>query len=252
MKRVISGLVLVLSLNGALWAEKITVFAASDLRFALNDVKSEFLKKNPNDEVELIFGSSGKGMHQIENSAPYDIYFSANEAYVQKLYDKGDVVTQPKLYAIGRIVLWSKNKNFDATKGFDNLKDPWVQKIAIANPSHAPYGEKAKQALQSIGVYKDIESKLVLGENISQTAQFIDSKSADIGVIALSLVLAPNIAKSEFSKYYLIDNKLHKPLRQAYAITKIGGTKPLSKKFYDFMGTKNVSKIMTAYGFVVE
>lgn len=252
MKRIIGGLILVLSLNGTLWADKITIFAASDLKFALDDVKAEFLKDNPKDEIETIYGSSGKGMHQIENGAPFDIFFSANMDFVEKLYQKGDISTKPKMYALGRVVIWSKHKNFDVSKGFDNLKAPWVQKIAIANPGHAPYGEKAKQSLESIGIYNDIESKLVLGENISQTAGFISSEAADIGVIALSLALAPTIANTEFNKYYLIDKKLHEPLNQGYGITKVGSTKSLSQKFYDFMENPKADAIMKKYGFVID
>jgi molybdate transport system substrate-binding protein len=252
MKKIISGLALVLSLNGALLADKITIFAASDLKFALDDVKVEFLKDNPNDEVETIYGSSGKGMEQIINGAPYDLFFSANMEFIDKMYKSGDMTTKPKMYALGKVVIWSRNKNFDATKGFDNLKAPWVQKIAIANPTHAPYGEKAKEAMESLDIYKTLEPKMVFGENISQTAGFVSSETADIGIIALSLVLAPTIANTEFNKYYLIDEKLHKPLEQGYGITKIGGTKPLSQKFYDFMDNKKADVIMKKYGFVID
>ncbi len=242
-------LMLGLSVNSA--AEKLTVFAASDLRFALDEVKTAFLKQHPEHEAEMIYGSSGKGMHQIENGAPYDVYFSANMAFVEKLYAQGDVTTKPKLYAVGRVVLWSKHKNFDPTIGFDNLEKPWVKKIAIANPTHAPYGEKAKQSLESMQMYEQVLPKLVMGENISQTAGFIASEAADIGVIALSLVLAPTIADTQHSKYYLIDDKHHEPLMQGYGITKVGSQKELSQKFYDFMETKKVDEIMEKYGFVV-
>lgn len=252
MKKLLSAWIIASMACTGLFAEKITFFAASDLRYALTEITEKFLKQNPKDEVEMIFGSSGKGMHQIENGAPYDIFFSANMGFVEKLHKQGDVTTAPKLYAVGRIVIWSKNKNFNPELGFENLKAPWVQKIAIANPSHAPYGEKAKQALENIGIYEEVASKLVLGENISQTAGFIASQSADIGVIALSLALAPSIAETEHNRYYLIDSKLHQPLEQGYGITKIGGTKPLSHKFYDFMQTKKVNEIMNKYGFKAE
>jgi molybdate transport system substrate-binding protein len=251
-KKLVSTVLIVCGLSGSLWADKITIFAASDLKFALDDVKKEFLKANPKDELEMIYGSSGKGMHQIENGAPYDIFFSANMAFVETMYKKKDVVTKPKMYAIGRVAIWSKHKNFDATKGFENLKAPWVKKIAIANPTHAPYGEKAKQSMESVGIYEGLKPKLVLGENISQTAGFIASEAADVGIIALSLALAPTIANTGFNKYYLIDNKLHEPLEQGYGITKVGATKPLSKKFYDFMETKTADVIMKKYGFVID
>ncbi len=252
MKKLLLAAVMILAINASLLAEKITLFAAADLRYALSEIKEEFLKQNSKDEVEMIFGSSGKGMHQIENGAPYDIYFSANMTFVEKLYKQGDVTTKPKLYAVGRVVIWSKHKEFNPEAGFENLTQDWVQKIAIANPAHAPYGEKAKQALESMKMFKTIEPKLVLGENISQTAGFIASEAADIGVIALSLALAPTIAQTRHNRYYLIDSKLHEPLMQGYGITKKGSFKALSKKFYDFMNTKTVDAIMKKYGFVTE
>ncbi len=252
MKRFINSLLLTLAFSSILSAQKITVFAASDLRFALDEVKEKFLKQNKKSEVEMIYGSSGKGMHQIENGAPYHIYFSANMAFVEKLFAQGDIVTEPKLYAVGRIVLWSKHKNFNPELGFDNLKEPWVNKIAIANPSHAPYGEKAKQAMQKAGIYDEIKEKLVLGENISQTAGFIASEAADIGVIALSLALAPTIADTQNRDYFLIDAALHEPLMQGYGITKAGSSIELSQKFYDFLQTKEADEIMKKYGFGVK
>lgn len=246
MRKIILGLMV---LGSVAFADKITVFAAADLRFALDEVKKEFLKQSPNNELEMIYGSSGKGLHQIENGAPYDLYFSANEAFVEKLYKEGHVTEAPKLYAVGRVVLWSKNPNFDAKKGFENLKAPWVKKIAIANPTHAPYGEKAKQAMESLGIYKDIESKLVLGENISHTAQFIESGAADIGVIALSLALAPTIAQGTNPNYYLIDYKLHEPLLQGYSITKYAKDNKLAREFYNYVNTDKGKAILKQFGF---
>lgn len=251
MKKIIPFILIIFTLNIQLLAEKITIFAAADLRFALNEVKTEFLKANPKDELEMIYGSSGKGMHQMENGAPYDIYFSANKEFVEKLYEEKHITTKPKLYAIGRVVIWSKHKNFDAKKGLNVLKEPWVKKIAIANPIHAPYGEKAKQALESIGIYEEVMSKLVLGENISHTAQFVESGAADAGIIALSLALAPTIANGTNPSYYLIDEKLHKPLMQGYGITKVGSTKPLSQKFYDYFDSNKAKEILKQYGFEV-
>ncbi|MFA5233698.1 MAG: molybdate ABC transporter substrate-binding protein [Sulfurimonas sp.] len=233
-------------------AESITLFGASDLRFALDEAKELFLKDRKNDKIEAIYGSSGKGMHQIQNGAPYHLFFSANESYVEKLYASGHVTKPSKLYAVGRVVLWSKNKNFNPKNGFENLRAPWVKKIAIANPSHAPYGEKAKEALENFGVYNEIKAKLVLGENISQTAQFIESGAADIGIIALSLALAPAISKGKNPDYYLIESKLHKPLLQGYSITKYAAQSLLAREFYDFMGSREAKEILKKYGFEVK
>ncbi len=242
-------------LTNLLLANKITIFGASDLKFAMDTIKDEFLKenlKNSIDEnsIDIVYGSSGKGMRQIENGAPYDIYFSANMDYVKYLYKKGEIVTTPKLYAIGRVVIWSKNRHFNPKIGFDNFNQKWVDKIAIANPIHAPYGEKSKQAMESIGIYKKIKSQIVFGENISITAGYIYTQSVEIGIISLSLALSPNIANGKNFAYYLIDDKLHKPLNQGYGITKYGSSSTLAKKFYDFMQTDKANLIMKKFGFV--
>lgn len=249
MKNII-GLLLLLSSFG--FADKITVFAASDLKFALDDIKKEFLKQNPKDEAEMIYGSSGKGMTQITNGAPYHLFFSADMEFVEKLYKNGNITTKPKPYALGRVVIWSKHKNFKPELGFENLKAAWVNKIAIANPTHAPYGEKAKQAMEKLGIYESLKLKFVLGENISQTAGFISSGAADVGIIALSLALAPTISSTEQSGYFLIDEKLHNPLIQGYGITKFGQKEPLAQKFYDFISTETAAAIMKKYGFEIK
>lgn len=240
----------ILALSVQLYAEKITVFAAADLRYALEEVKGLYLKgKKGKEEIETIYGSSGKGMHQIENGAPYHLYFSANESFVEKLYKEGHAVEAPKLYAVGRVVIWSTNPQFDASKGFENLKASWVKKIAIANPAHAPYGEKAKQALEKIGIYEAIRPQLVFGENISHTAQFVQSGAAEVGVIALSLALAPSIAEGKTPSYFLIDHKLHDPLLQGYSITRYGKDSALAKDFYQFIQTPEAKEILKRYGF---
>lgn len=252
MKLWVTFLALFFVFSTAIQAQKITVFAASDLKFALDSVRDEFLKKNPNCEMEMIYGSSGKGMQQIQNGAPYHLFFSANMEFVAKMYKDGDIVTEPKMYALGRLVLWSKHKDFRPEAGFENLKEPWVRKIAIANPTHAPYGEKAKQTLEQLGLYEKLQQKLVLGENISQTAGFISSGAADAGIIALSLALAPNIAESSQKGYFLIDAQLHAPLLQGYGITKKGQNSAEAQKFYDFMQTKEAKEIMKKYGFTID
>ena len=249
MKQLLMSAVLIFGLAINTVAQEITLFGASDLRYALDEVKALFLESHPNDRLNMIYGSSGKGMHQIENGAPYDIYFSANMDFVQKLYEQGDIITQPKLYAIGRVVIWSKSKEFEAEKGFENLTQAWVKKIAIANPLHAPYGEKAKQALESMKLYDSVQSQLVLGENISQTVGFIASETADIGIVALSMVLVPAIAEAEQSSYYLIDAALHEPLRQGYGLTKYSQRSALAQEFYDFMQTPEAQEIMKKHGF---
>ncbi len=238
-------------MGAVLGAGEMTIFAASDLKFALDTVKARFLQSHPKATIRMIYGSSGKGRVQVANGAPFDLYFSANMDYVQQLYKNGNIVTKPKLYAIGRLVIWSTNDAFDATKGFENLTAPWVEKVTIANPAHAPYGQKAKQALEAKKLYAVLKPKIVLGENISQTANFIKSGAADAGIIALSLVLAPAVAKSSHKAYYLIDDRLHEALRQGYGITKHGKENPLARDFYRFFQSEEAQTIMKRYGFSV-
>ncbi len=246
MKKIILGLMILCS---SIFANKITIFAASDLKFALDEIKNLYTAINKDININLIYGSSGKGMNQIENGAPFDLYFSANEVYVENLYTKGLLIEKPKLYGVGRIAIWSKNKNFDKNKGFDNLKEPWVSKIAIANPEHAPYGEKSKQALEKVKLYKEIEKNLVFAENISAAANMINIQATEIGIIALSLVLAPNIEVKD--NYYLIDKNLHEPLFQAYSITKYAQNNKEAKEFYKFISSDKALKILKKYGFEV-
>lgn len=230
------------------YAEKITIAAASDLKFAMDDVVKLFKKDHPADEIEVIFGSSGKTFTQIQQGAPYDIFFSADISYPQELADKGFASSKIKLYAIGRIVLWSTVK--DASKmTLGSLIDPSLTHIAIANPKHAPYGKRAEEALRKIKIWDKIESKLVYGENIAQAAQFVQTGNAQIGIIALSLAVNPEFTSK--GGYFLIPSNLHNPLEQAYIITKRAEKNLLAKKFADFMEDKSVRSIMIKYGFLL-
>ena len=138
----------------------------------------------------------------------------------------------------------------DATKKtLDSLADPKIAKIAIANPKHAPYGKRAEEALRAAGMWDKVQSRLVFGENIAQTAQYVQSGNAQVGIIALALAVNPELAKK--GGYYLIPDNLHNPLEQGFIITKLGANKPLAKQFSDYMGSKQVRSIMTKYGFVL-
>ena len=227
-------------------AEKITIAAAADLKFAMDEIVTGFNKNHAGDEVQVVYGSSGKFHTQIQQGAPYDLYFSADIAYPRELAKQGQAASEVKPYAVGRIVLWSAN--MDATKmTLASLADPKITKIAIANPKHAPYGKRAEEALRSAGLWDKVQPKLVFGENISQTAQYVQSGNAQVGIIALSLVLNPELAKK--GGYYLIPDNMHNPLEQGYIITKRGANKPLAKQFADYMGSKQARGVMTKYGF---
>ncbi|MDD5349988.1 MAG: molybdate ABC transporter substrate-binding protein, partial [Chthoniobacteraceae bacterium] len=180
----------------------LTIAAAADLQFALDDLVKEFNTKNPASQASVTFGSSGNFYAQIQNGAPFDLFLSADIQYPRKLAEAGLVAGDVFPYAVGRIVVWVPKKSpVDVAKlGIKALLESSIHKIAIANPEHAPYGRAAVEALKALKVYEQVQPKLVFGENIAQTAQFVQSGAADIGIIALSLAIAPKM--SEAGRYW--------------------------------------------------
>ena len=228
-------------------AEKFAIAAASDLRFALNDIIALYRAQHPQHEFDGIYGSSGKMTTQILNGAPYDLFFSADIAFPERLKTAGLAATDPAVYAIGRIVIWS-NTIDAAGLTLHDLASDRVRRIAIAQPAHAPYGLRAQEAMQAAGVWDKVQDKLVFGENIAQTAQMVESGAADVGIIALSLAKFPALARHG---HHLIDDALHDPLTQGYIVTKRGGDKPAVMNFARFMETEAAHAVMERYGFVL-
>lgn len=248
--RLLKSLTLAVSLLWAVsaHAEKISIAAAADLKFAMDEIVSTFKKANPSDEVEVIYGSSGKFNTQLQQDAPYDLYFSADIKYPQDLAKAGLAASEVKPYAFGRIVLWSGS--LDASKmTLDSLTDPKISHVAIANPKHAPYGKRAEEALRASGLWEKVEPKLVYGENIAHTAQFVQTGAAEVGIIALALALNPELASK--GGFWLIPDKLHKPLEQGFIITKRAEGNALAKRFADYMQSHDARAVMTKYGFVL-
>ena len=241
-------LLLAIAFAPAVLAEKITIAAASDLKGCLDEVAANFRKAHAGDEVEVVYGSSGKFKTQIEQGAPFDLFFSADIAFPRDLLKASLAVGDVHPYAIGRLVLWSKTIDAKTMKVSDLTRDD-IQKIAIANPQHAPYGKRAEEALRASGVWNKVESKLVLGENISQTAQFAESGNAQVGMIALSLVLGPELAGK--GSYNLVPDSLHEPLEQGFVITKRAADNALAKAFAEHMGSGQTRAVMVRYGFAL-
>lgn len=222
------------------------VAAAADLRFAFNELLPLFQKSHPAHRLELIMGSSGKFMQQIEHGAPFDIFFSADLSYPKKLVASGQALAPVTRYAVGRIVLWSAR--VDASQlSLQSLTRPEFRKIAIASPDHAPYGARAKEALQYAGLWIMLQPKLVFGENISHTAQLIDSQAAEVGIIALSLALNDTLKAK--GGYALIPAHTHQPLDQAFVITRHGQANPAALALANFMGTAEARAVMQRHGF---
>jgi len=230
--------------------QEITIAAASDLNFAIKEIVAEFEKTSGN-HVKLSLGSSGNFYAQIQNGAPFDLYFSADIGYPKKLKEAGLIVPGSLYrYAVGRIVLWTNHTSQrDVSKGLEVLRDPAIKKIAIANPKHAPYGRAAVAAMEHYNVYQLVKDRLILGENISQAAQFIESGACDLGIIALSLALAPTMKAA--GAYWEIPSDAHPPLEQGAAILKSSKQQEVAKQFVEFMQDKRGQEIMTRYGFTL-
>lgn len=228
--------------------EKLTIAAAADLKFALDEIVVSFKRIHSAAQIEAIYGSSGKFSTQIRQGAPYDLYFSADIAYPRALESEGYAASRVQPYAVGRIVLWSPSLDTGKMTLAD-LADPSIRKIAIANPRHAPYGKRAEEALKAAGVWEKVESRLVYGENVSQTAQYVQSGNAQVGIIALSLALSPELAKQ--GGFVLIPDSLHQPLEQGYIITRRAASNMLAHEFARYIAGKEARTIMSRYGFVL-
>ncbi|MFN3630631.1 MAG: molybdate ABC transporter substrate-binding protein, partial [Casimicrobiaceae bacterium] len=212
----------------------------------------QLFEKEIGQKLRLVFGSSGSFYSQILQGAPFHLFMSADEAFVFKLADAGKTRDRGKLYAYGRIGIkvppGSPLKADGSLKDLAAaLRDGRLRKFAIAAPDHAPYGMRAREALQHAGIWNDIEPKLVFGENISQTTQFVTSGSADGGIIAYSLALAPQVSK--LGSFELIPESWHKPLAQRMVLMK--DAPKVAVDFYDFLSTPKARAIMTRYGFVL-
>ncbi len=224
----------------------ITIAAAADLKFAMDDIVSVYQQAHPADTIQVVYGSSGKFSTQIQQGAPFDLYFSADIVYPQTLARAGLTASAPKVYALGRIVLWSES--VDASKlTLQDLTRPQFDRIAVANPKHAPYGKRAVQALHASGVWDQVQDRLVYGEDIAQTAQFVQTGNAKIGIIALSLALNPAFASK--GGYAVIPDKLYQPLVQGYVITRHAANNPVAKAFATFIDSPAAKKILQHYGF---
>lgn len=251
MIRLVIAVIIVLSgALQALAAEDVTIAAASDLNFAFKELTAEYERVTGN-RIKLTLGSSGNFYAQIHNGAPFDLYFSADIGYPRKLEEAGLTVPGSLYrYAVGRIVIWSANESrLNVSKGFEALRDPHVKKVAIANPKHAPYGRAAVAAMEQAQVYEVVKDRLVLGENISQAAQFIESGACDVGVIALSLALAPTM-KSK-GTYWEVPDSYYPPLEQGAVILKQSKHPDAAKAFLDFLKSRHGQEVMKRYGFTL-
>jgi molybdate transport system substrate-binding protein len=230
-------------------AQEITVAAAADMSAALPELVAAYAKKT-GQAVKLSFGSSGNLTNQIRNGAPFDIFFSADEEYPRQLIAEGladkDTIYR---YAVGRLVLWVPGDSpLDLSKlGIKALLDPAVKKVSIANPATAPYGRAAEAALRHFEIYDQVSSRLVLGENVSQAAQFVESGNAQAGLIALSHALAP--AMKDKGRYWTVPLEAYPTLNQAAIVLSRSKQQDAARKFLEFLRTPEATSLLTSYGF---
>jgi molybdate transport system substrate-binding protein len=229
-------------------AEKLSVAAAANLVYVLDDLDAQFKRTEPDVDVTVTTGASGSLVAQIENGAPFDLFLSADLEFPQALVKKGggDGATLTK-FAVGRLVLWTTRPGIDPTSLAAVVRSPAVQKLAIANPDSAPYGRAARQALTQLGLWADAQPKLVVGENISQTAQFVASGNADAGFVAMSLVLSPKL--KDKGKWIEVPAELYAPLDQGAVITQRGRDNAAAKRYLAFLLSPAAQEIFARFGY---
>jgi molybdate transport system substrate-binding protein len=231
-------------------AQSLTVAAASDLQSALPAIAAQF-EKDTGRQVSLTFGSSGNFFTQIQNGAPFDVFLSADIDYPRRLERSGQAERGSLYeYATGRLVLWTRSDSgIDVRRGLTVAADVRVRRVAIANPEHAPYGRAAVAALRHERLYEQVQAKFVLGENISQAAQFAQSGSADVGMLALSLALSPTLKSS--GTYIEIPASWYPPIEQAVVVLASSRQKALARQFIDYLKKPDGVRILQLYGFTV-
>jgi molybdate transport system substrate-binding protein len=232
-------------------AQEITVAAAADMSAALPQLVDAYTKKTGH-TVKLSFGASGNLTNQIRNGAPFDVFLSADEDYPQQLIAEG-LASKDTLYryAVGRLVLWVPSDSpLDLSKlGIKALLDPSVKKISIANPATAPYG-RAAATLRHFGIYDQVSSRLVVGENISQAAQFVESGNAQAGLIALSHALAP--AMKDKGRYWTVPLDAYPTLNQAAVVLSKSKQQDAARKFLEFLRSPEAASLLRSYGFSLQ
>lgn len=237
-----------LCVSGLVCAQEVRVAAAADMKIAAQEIARQFEEKTGR-KVDVTFGSSGSFFSQLQSGAPFDLFLSADAEYPKRLDSAG--LGEPDtlyIYALGRIAIWMPaDAPMDlARKGWDALLDVSVQKIAIANPEHAPYGRAAVAALQGAGIYERVRAKLVFGENISQAAQFVQSGNAQAGLLAMSLLVSPAMARG---KIWEIPSGSYPPIEQAAIVMKNARNQESAKQLLDFLKSPAAKKILVKNGF---
>ncbi len=228
------------------------IAAAADLKFALDELVADFKKHHAGIDIKVTPGASGSLFAQISNRAPFDLFLSADVEYPNKLVEQGLGIKETAFtYAVGHLVLWVPNSSpLDLAKlGMKALLDPAAKKIALANPKHAPYGRAAEAALKKLELYEQVEAKLVFGEDVRQAAQFVESGAANIGLLPLSLAMAP--VMRDKGRFIEVPLDAYTPLQQGGVVLPWAQDRAAAEAFRDFMIGAEGKTLLRRYGFVV-
>ena len=225
----------------------LTLAAASDLRFALDELVRDFRATRPSARVDVVYGSSGKLSAQIQNGAPFDIFFSADQAYALQLQRLNLTHGEVRPYAVGQLALWSMDLELGVLGLDEVVRHPRVKRFAIANPEHAPYGQRAMEALRHRGLLDRVQAKLVLGDNVSQAAQFVQSGAAQAGLVSLALLLTPGTPGA----WTRVPQTWHSPLIQALVVLRRAAASTLAAELVQHLQTPAVQALWQRYGFAL-
>ncbi len=247
--------------GGAFWtptviaagASHVSVAAAANLVYALDALNAEFKRGEPDVVVTATSGASGSLFAQLRHGAPFDVFLSADTDYPKQVVADGlgDAATL-RTFASGRLVLWTTRPDLDVSNLAAAIKSPRVRKIAIAQPATAPYGRAARAVLENLGAWRAAQPKLVFGESIAQTAQFVETGNADAGFVALSLVLSPRLAQR--GRWCEVPSELHREISLAHAavLTKRGVANPAARRYLEFLGSDAAKQVLRKFGYAVE
>jgi len=226
----------------------LSVAAAANLVYALDALNAEFGRTAPEVTVTSATGASGSLVAQITHGAPYDVFLSADRGFAQALIKAGQADDKSlSTFAVGRLVLWTTRAGVDVSDIAAAVRNPLVQKLAVANVDTAPYGRAAEQALKALGAWDEAKPKLVMGENVSQTAQFVETGNADAGFVALSIVVSPRLKGN--GRWVEVPANLHEALEQCAVITARGASNPAAARYIAFLHSPAAQSILEAFGY---
>ncbi|SHJ22591.1 molybdate transport system substrate-binding protein [Arenibacter nanhaiticus] len=227
-------------------SDKLRIATAANMQFAMKAIVEKYTQKTGVD-CELIIGSSGKLTSQIVGGAPYDIFLAANMKYPEAVYNSGLALNAPKVYASGKLVLWSMEPNIAVN--ITSLNSPEITNIALANPKTAPYGVAAAEVLQHYGLLEALSDKLVYGESIAQTNQFITSKAVQIGFTSLSAVLSPTV--KDKGSWMALAPELYTPIHQGVVLVKQAKDPKKAQEFYNYLFSSEAKEILKEFGYLL-